>query len=75
MLPTALLLLAVVRLLRSPDLWSAALVGAAGGALALTRAELVLFLPALLIFFLIAAPWHFLVNYYNPEFFHFYFIE
>jgi 4-amino-4-deoxy-L-arabinose transferase-like glycosyltransferase len=32
-------------------------------------------LSALLLFFVIAAPWHFLVNYNNPEFFHFYFIE
>ena len=55
MLLTALVLLAVVRLLRSPDLWSAALVGAACGALALTRAELVLFLPALLIPAVLAA--------------------
>ena len=30
---------------------------------------------ALLVFLLIAAPWHILVNQYNPEFFHFYFIE
>lgn len=30
---------------------------------------------SLLIFLLIAAPWHLLVNYHNPEFFHFYFIE
>lgn len=28
-----------------------------------------------LIFLLIAAPWHILVGYYNPEFFYFYFIE
>lgn len=32
-------------------------------------------LSAFLIFLLIAVPWHVLVNYYNPEFFHFYFIE
>ncbi len=55
MLVTALTLLAVVRLLRSPDLWSAALVGAACGALALTRAELILLLPALLIPAVLAA--------------------
>jgi 4-amino-4-deoxy-L-arabinose transferase-like glycosyltransferase len=30
---------------------------------------------ALLVFFIIAAPWHILVNLRNPEFFHFYFIE
>lgn len=30
---------------------------------------------ALLIFLLIATPWHAMVTYYNPEFFHFYFIE
>lgn len=30
---------------------------------------------ALVIFFLIAAPWHIAVNHYNPEFFQFYFIE
>ena len=55
MLLTALTLLAVVRLLRSPDLWSAALLGAACGAVALTRAELILFLPALLIPAVLAA--------------------
>lgn len=32
-------------------------------------------LSACLIFLLIAAPWHIAVNHYNPEFFHFYFIE
>lgn len=32
-------------------------------------------LSALVIFFLIAAPWHVAVNHYNPEFFQFYFIE
>jgi len=55
MLVTALTLLAVVRLLRSPDPWSAALVGAACGALALTRAELILLLPALLVPAVLAA--------------------
>lgn len=30
---------------------------------------------ALLVFFLVALPWHIIVNIYNPEFFHFYFIE
>ncbi|HEX4046139.1 MAG TPA: phospholipid carrier-dependent glycosyltransferase, partial [Gammaproteobacteria bacterium] len=35
-----------------------------------------LYLPScLLVFLLIAAPWHLLVGYYNPEFFYFYFIE
>lgn len=33
------------------------------------------FIRCLLIFFLIAAPWHLLVGYRNPEFFYFYFIE
>ena len=55
MLMTALTLLALVRLLRSPDLWSAALVGAACGAVALTRAELILLLPALLVPAVLAA--------------------
>jgi 4-amino-4-deoxy-L-arabinose transferase-like glycosyltransferase len=32
-------------------------------------------ISAAFIFFLIAAPWHIVVNHYNPEFFHFYFIE
>lgn len=30
---------------------------------------------SLVLFFALAAPWHVLVQYYNPEFFHFYFIE
>ncbi len=30
---------------------------------------------AFIIFLVIAAPWHFIVNHYNPEFMHFYFIE
>ncbi len=30
---------------------------------------------SLFIFFIIAAPWHYIVNLYHPEFFHFYFIE
>lgn len=35
-----------------------------------------IYLPtSLLIFFLIAAPWHILVGWRNPEFFYFYFIE
>jgi 4-amino-4-deoxy-L-arabinose transferase-like glycosyltransferase len=49
MLLMALILLAVVRLLRSPTWVSAALLGAACGAEALVRAELILFVPALLI--------------------------
>lgn len=32
-------------------------------------------LSAFILFLLIAAPWHILVNHANPEFFHFYFIE
>ncbi len=35
-----------------------------------------LYLPSCLgLFLLLAAPWHILVQYYNPEFFYFYFIE
>lgn len=35
-----------------------------------------LYLPScILIFFLVAAPWHLLVGHRNPEFFYFYFIE
>lgn len=35
-----------------------------------------LYLPSsIIIFFIIATPWHFLVQLHNPEFFHFYFIE
>lgn len=33
------------------------------------------YITGLLLFFLIAAPWHILVQHRNPEFFHFYFIE
>jgi 4-amino-4-deoxy-L-arabinose transferase-like glycosyltransferase len=32
-------------------------------------------LSSMMIFLLIAAPWHIIVNYRNPEFFYFYFIE
>ncbi len=32
-------------------------------------------LSSSLIFLVIVTPWHYLVNLYNPEFFHFYFIE
>jgi 4-amino-4-deoxy-L-arabinose transferase-like glycosyltransferase len=49
MLLMALILLAVVRLLRSPTWVSAVLLGVACGAEALVRAELILFVPALLI--------------------------
>lgn len=49
MLFMALILLAVVRLLRFPTLVNAALLGAACGAEALVRAELILFVPGLLI--------------------------
>ena len=49
MLFTALLLLALVHVIRTPTASRAALVGLACGAVILTRAELVLFVPALLI--------------------------
>jgi 4-amino-4-deoxy-L-arabinose transferase-like glycosyltransferase len=49
MLLMALILLGVVRLLRSPTWASAALLGAACGAEALVRAELILFVPTLLV--------------------------
>ena len=49
MLVMALILLALVRLLRSPTFGNAALLGAACGAEALVRAELILFVPALLV--------------------------
>ncbi|HEY6623441.1 MAG TPA: glycosyltransferase family 39 protein [Acidimicrobiales bacterium] len=49
MLFMALILLAVTRLLRSPTLVMAALLGAACGAEALIRAELLLFVPFLLV--------------------------
>jgi 4-amino-4-deoxy-L-arabinose transferase-like glycosyltransferase len=49
MLFMALILLAVVRLIRSPTVVMAALLGAACGAEALVRAELVLFVPFLLV--------------------------
>lgn len=49
MLLMALTLLAVVRLMRSPTWSRAALLGAACGLLTLARAELLLFLPALLV--------------------------
>jgi 4-amino-4-deoxy-L-arabinose transferase-like glycosyltransferase len=49
MLFMALILLAVVRLSRSPTMASAALLGAACGAEALVRAELIVFVPCLLV--------------------------
>jgi 4-amino-4-deoxy-L-arabinose transferase-like glycosyltransferase len=49
MLLMALILLAVLRLLRSPKLVNAALLGAACGAEVLVRAELILLVPALLL--------------------------
>lgn len=49
MLLMALILLATIRLLRRPTLVSAALLGVACGAEALVRAELILFVPTLLI--------------------------
>jgi 4-amino-4-deoxy-L-arabinose transferase-like glycosyltransferase len=49
MLFMALILLAVVRLIRSPTVVMAALLGAACGAEALVRAELLLFVPFLLV--------------------------
>ena len=49
MLLMALILLGVVRLLRSPTWATAALLGAACGAEALVRAELILFVPTLLV--------------------------
>lgn len=49
MLLMALILLAVVRMLRAPNLPNAALLGMACGAEALVRAELILFVPALLV--------------------------
>ena len=49
MLFMALILLAVVQLLRSPTVVSAVLLGVACGAEALVRAELILFVPGLLI--------------------------
>jgi 4-amino-4-deoxy-L-arabinose transferase-like glycosyltransferase len=49
MLLMALILLAVVRLIRSPSVVMAALLGAACGAEALVRAELLLFVPFLLV--------------------------
>ncbi len=55
MLFMALILLAVVRCFRSPTFWNAALLGALCGAEALVRAELILFVPALLVPALLAA--------------------
>ena len=55
MLCTALLLLAVSRVLRSPDVWSVVLLGVACGVEVLARAELILFVPALLVPAVVAA--------------------
>jgi 4-amino-4-deoxy-L-arabinose transferase-like glycosyltransferase len=55
MLLMALILLAVVRLLRSPTVFNAALVGVACGAEALVRAELILLVPGLLLPAVLAA--------------------
>ena len=52
----ALILLAVTRLLRSPTMVMAALLGAACGAEALVRAELLLFVPFLLVPAVLTAP-------------------
>jgi 4-amino-4-deoxy-L-arabinose transferase-like glycosyltransferase len=49
MLFMALILLAVIRLLRAPKVLNAVLLGAACGGEALVRAELILFIPALLL--------------------------
>ena len=56
MLFMALILLAVTRLLRSPTMVMAALLGAACGAEALVRAELLLFVPFLLVPAVLTAP-------------------
>jgi 4-amino-4-deoxy-L-arabinose transferase-like glycosyltransferase len=55
MLVMALILLAVVRYLRAPGLWRAALIGVACGAETLVRAELILFVPTLLVPAVLAA--------------------
>ncbi len=55
MLLMALILLAIVRYLRSPGLFRAALIGVAIGAEALVRAELLLFVPTLLLPAILAA--------------------
>ncbi|MGB7053512.1 MAG: glycosyltransferase family 39 protein [Acidimicrobiales bacterium] len=55
MLLMALILLAIVRYLRAPGLWRAALIGVACGAEALVRAELILFVPTLLLPAVLAA--------------------
>jgi 4-amino-4-deoxy-L-arabinose transferase-like glycosyltransferase len=56
MLFMALILLAVIRLLRRPTFVSAALVGAACGAETMVRAELILFVPALLLPAILLVP-------------------
>ena len=55
MLVTALILLAIVRIYRSPTLGNAALLGVLCGAGALVRAELILFVPCLLLPAVLAA--------------------
>jgi 4-amino-4-deoxy-L-arabinose transferase-like glycosyltransferase len=55
MLLMALILLAIVRYLRAPGLWRAALIGVACGAETLVRAELILFVPTLLVPAVLAA--------------------
>jgi 4-amino-4-deoxy-L-arabinose transferase-like glycosyltransferase len=55
MLLMALILLAVVRLLRSPTVFNAVLLGVACGAEALVRAELILLVPGLLVPAVLAA--------------------
>ena len=55
MLLMALILLAIVRYLRAPGLLRAALIGVACGAEALVRAELILFVPTLLLPAVLAA--------------------
>jgi 4-amino-4-deoxy-L-arabinose transferase-like glycosyltransferase len=55
MLFMALILLAIVRYLRAPGLWRAALIGVACGAETLVRAELILFVPTLLVLAALAA--------------------
>jgi 4-amino-4-deoxy-L-arabinose transferase-like glycosyltransferase len=55
MLCTALVLLAVVYVLRSPSLWSVTLLGVACGLEALARAEFILFVPTLLVPAVVAA--------------------
>ena len=57
MLFTALVLLAVIHVVRSPTISAAALIGAACGAVALVRAELILFVPGLMIPAVLSTKW------------------